>query len=189
MSDEHASSALRAGWAYGFDGGGRVWRRGRDDEAWQSLADDDPEAIEYKTRFYRGLAALDATAKVSDARKHKLGTGLFMFAAPVYWLVPVHHALTLRGLVGVAILVVGGSLVSQILLAWKPAKRSQPGPDKPDIETVQSAAGIVISTRKQGGGSTMPFRCLPDTVDARGPQRGVDASAKVEAPSSIVDSW
>jgi hypothetical protein len=87
----------------------------------------------------RGL--LDAKAKVADTRKDELGAslfsdlfmfaaglvkkvlvagaGLFLFTAPVYWLVPVHRALTLRGLVGVAIVVACGILVSEIVLARK----------------------------------------------------------------------
>jgi hypothetical protein len=99
---------------------------------------------------------LDAKAKVAVTRKDELGTGLFsdlfmfatalvkkvlvagaglfLFTAPVYWLVPVHRALTLRGLVGVAIVVACGILVSEIVLAWKRAKGSQPGPRKPGIE-------------------------------------------------------
>jgi hypothetical protein len=98
-----------------------------------------------------------------------VGTGLFLFAAPVYWLVPVHRALTLRGLAGVAILVVCGTLVSEIVLAWKRAKGSQPGPRKPGIED-----HLIRSWNRHHHRKTRRRKhdaaWLPDTVDPRGPK-------------------
>jgi len=49
---------------------------------------------------------------------------------------------------------------------------SQPGPEKPAIESTQSGPGIVIVNWKQGGGSTTEVYCLPDTVDPRKPKGG-----------------
>jgi hypothetical protein len=49
---------------------------------------------------------------------------------------------------------------------------TQPGPEKPAIESTQSGPGIVIVNWKQGGGSTTEVYCLPDTVDPRGPKGG-----------------
>ena len=49
---------------------------------------------------------------------------------------------------------------------------SQPGPEKPAIESTQSGPGIVIVNWKQGGGSKTEVYCLPDTVDPHGPKGG-----------------
>ncbi|HEX5530513.1 MAG TPA: hypothetical protein VFZ82_13175 [Methylomirabilota bacterium] len=63
--------------------------------------------------------------------------------------------------------------------AWQVEVRNwQPSPDKPGIKELKSAPGLVIVTFKgasgeeYGGGFSKKYRCLPDTVDPRGPKGG-----------------
>ncbi len=48
---------------------------------------------------------------------------------------------------------------------------NQPGADKPGIKDVKSTPGYIIVNFKTGGAVSHTFRCLPDTVDPRGPKK------------------
>ena len=49
-------------------------------------------------------------------------------------------------------------------------KHNQPGADTPGIKDVKSAPGYVAVNYQTGGSTSYTFRCLPDTIDPRGPK-------------------